>query len=86
MSEDNNYSAEPVDPESPNLFELSFRILGNEFIGVKINADNFSGRWLVLTIIFLISLLGMIKLFSPVISEFIDNQTNEPVQIEEQLE
>jgi hypothetical protein len=34
----------------PGAFEMSIRVLGNEFIGFRIVVDDFKTKWLVLSI------------------------------------
>lgn len=33
-----------------STFEMSIRVLGNEFLGFKISVDDFKTKWLVLTV------------------------------------
>ena len=48
-------------------FEVSLRVLGNEFIGLKISVDDMKQKWIVLGIISVGILGWMVSLFGPII-------------------
>ena len=43
-----------------NSFELSLRILGNEFVAIKIGSTNFSGKLIATNVIFYIYVIRSI--------------------------
>ena len=48
--------------ESENsTFEMSLRILGNEFIGFKISVDDFKTKWVIISIMGMFALAGFIN-------------------------
>ena len=53
--------------EQDNTFELSLRILGNEFIGFKISVNDFKSKWVVLSIIAVGGIGGIAAVFGPAI-------------------
>jgi hypothetical protein len=50
-------------------FEMSIRVLGNEFIGFRIAADDFKTKWIVLGLITVASIAGILATFGPAIKE-----------------
>jgi len=49
--------------DKQSTFEMSLRILGNEFIGFKIAVDDFKTKWLVLTILGTAGLSAIVATF-----------------------
>lgn len=49
--------------EKTSTFEMSLRVLGNEFIGFRIAVDDFKTKWLVLTMITTGGLAAIIATF-----------------------
>jgi len=48
--------------ESENsTFEMSLRILGNEFIGFRISVDDFKTKWVIISIMGMFALAGFIN-------------------------
>lgn len=47
-----------------STFEMSFRILGNEFLGFKITVDDFKTKWLIISILGLFALAAVVRTFS----------------------
>lgn len=52
-------------------FEVSLRVLGNEFIGLKIKVDDIKQKWIVLGVITIGLLAWMISSFGPSISSMV---------------
>ena len=50
-------------------FEMSIRVLGNEFIGFKIAADDFKTKWIVLGLITIAGIAGILATFGPPIKD-----------------
>ena len=46
-------------------FEISVRILGNEFVAVKIAVDDMKQKWIVLGLISIVSMACAGNMFSP---------------------
>jgi len=44
-----------------STFEMSLRILGNEFIGFKISVDDFKTKWVIISIMGMFALAGFIN-------------------------
>jgi hypothetical protein len=49
--------------DKQSTFEMSLRVLGNEFIGFKIAVDDFKTKWLVLTILGTAGLSAIVATF-----------------------
>ena len=50
-------------------FEIAVRILGNEFIALKIGVNDMKQKWIVLGLIVIISLSWGMSLFGPTLME-----------------
>jgi len=51
-----------INEESENsTFEMSLRILGNEFIGFRISVDDFKTKWVIISIMGMFALAGFIN-------------------------
>ena len=37
--------------QTENTFEMSLRVLGNEFLGFKIQVNDFKSKWLILSLL-----------------------------------
>jgi hypothetical protein len=46
-------------------FEVSLRVLGNEFIGIKIKVDDMKQKWIVLGLITIIALGYLLSSIGP---------------------
>lgn len=44
-----------------STFEMSLRILGNEFIGFRISVDDFKTKWVIISIMGMFALAGFIN-------------------------
>lgn len=62
--------------QDSNTFELSLRILGNEFIGIRITENEFKGKWLILSLIFIMSMFGIISAMGPTIEQWLNSDQN----------
>ncbi len=47
--------------------ELSLRVLGNEFIGIKMVVDDFKMKWAIIGVAGIAILLGAVSYFGPAI-------------------
>lgn len=61
MSEQNQNDA------PPGTFEVSLRVLGNEFIGFKIVVDDLKTKWVTVSLIAIAALGYAVSKFAPVI-------------------
>lgn len=61
MSEQNQNDA------PPGTFEVSLRVLGNEFIGFKIVVDDLKTKWVTVSLIAVAALGYAVSKFAPVI-------------------
>lgn len=50
-------------------FEMSIRVLGNEFIGFKIAADDFKIKWLIIGLMGFAGIAAVIATFGPPIRD-----------------
>lgn len=57
----------PVDMPEGKM-ELSLRVLGNEFIGIKMVVDDFKMKWAMIGVVGIAILLGAVSYFGPAIS------------------
>ena len=46
-------------------FEVSLRVLGNEFIGLKISVDDMKQKWIVLGLISIVAMAWAGSMFGP---------------------
>lgn len=51
--------------ESEGKFEISVRILGNEFVAVKIAVDDMKQKWIVLGVICIVAMGWAASTFGP---------------------
>lgn len=56
----------PIDMPEGKM-ELSLRVLGNEFIGIKMVVDDFKMKWAIIGVAGIAILLGAISYFGPII-------------------
>jgi hypothetical protein len=56
----------PIDMPEGKM-ELSLRILGNEFIGIKMVVDDFKMKWAIIGVVGIAILLGAVSYFGPAI-------------------
>lgn len=56
----------PIDMPEGKM-ELSLRVLGNEFIGIKMVVDDFKMKWAIVGVVGIAILLGAISYFGPII-------------------
>lgn len=56
----------PIDMPEGKM-ELSLRVLGNEFIGLKMVVDDFKMKWAIIGVAGIAILLGAISYFGPII-------------------
>jgi len=56
----------PVDMPEGKM-ELSLRVLGNEFIGIKMIVDDFKMKWAIIGVAGIAILLGAVSYFGPAI-------------------
>lgn len=61
------YSVQDVTP--PGRFELSLRVLGNEFIGIRLEVDDLKTKWITVSLITILILGYGISEFAPAIVE-----------------
>ena len=57
----------PVDMPEGKM-ELSLRVLGNEFVGIKMVVDDFKMKWAIIGVAGIALLLGAVSYFGPAIS------------------
>jgi len=65
-----NDIVEKTNESNMSTFEMSLRILGNEFIGFKIGVDDFRAKWIVLTILASGAFAAIAATFGPMIAPF----------------
>ena len=53
----------------PGTFEVSLRVLGNEFIGFKIVVDDLKTKWVTVSLLAVAALGYAVSKFAPVIVE-----------------
>ena len=53
-------------------FEVSLRVLGNEFIGIKIKVDDMKQKWIVLGLITIVALGYLLSSIGPSIMNAIN--------------
>jgi hypothetical protein len=54
--------------DNEGSFEVSLRVLGNEFLGLQIKVDDMKQKWIVFGIIAIGALGWMVSSFGPVIA------------------
>jgi len=52
-------------------FEVSLRVLGNEFIGLQIKVDDMKQKWIVLGVLTIIALGYVVSTFGPTIATIV---------------
>jgi len=57
------------DKNEDSKFEIAVRILGNEFIALKIGVNDMKQKWIVLGLIVIISLTWGMSSFGPTLME-----------------
>jgi hypothetical protein len=57
----------------PSAFEMSIRVLGNEFVGLRIAVDDFKSKWLVLSLMAFIGVSGALATFGEPIKNLFIN-------------
>lgn len=55
--------------DTESKFEISIRVLGNEFLGVKIGVDDMKQKWIVLGIISIVAMGWVATTFGPSLVE-----------------
>jgi hypothetical protein len=50
-------------------FEMSIRVLGNEFIGFVMNVDDFKTKWIVLGLAAFGGIMAIVATFGPAIKD-----------------
>jgi hypothetical protein len=56
---------------SDGSFEVSLRVLGNEFIGLQIKVDDMKQKWIVLGVLTIIALGYVVSTFGPTIATIV---------------
>lgn len=49
-----------TDTDHASTFEMSLRILGNEFIGFRISVDDFKTKWIIIGIMGMFALAAVV--------------------------
>lgn len=55
--------------EKEGTFELSLRVLGNEFIGLRIAVDDFKTKWLFISVVSIATVSAIIAEFGEPIKQ-----------------
>lgn len=61
---------QPIDMPEGKM-EMSLRVLGNEFIGIKMTVDDFKMKWLAFGVIAIIAVTAAISTFGPTIAALV---------------
>ena len=56
---------------SDGSFEVSLRVLGNEFIGLQIKVDDMKQKWIVLGVLTIMALGYVVSTFGPTIATIV---------------
>ena len=58
-----------IEKNEGGAFEMSIRVLGNEFIGFAMTVDDFKTKWIVLGLAAFGGIMGIVATFGPTIKD-----------------
>tara|TARA_R110000822_G_scaffold44843_1_gene120215 strand:- start:6166 stop:6381 length:216 start_codon:yes stop_codon:yes gene_type:complete len=62
----------PIDMPEGRM-EMSLRVLGNEFIGIKMTVDDFKMKWMAFGVIAIVVVTAAVSTFGPAIAGLMPN-------------